>query len=1196
MGRGIFLFEWRYHTRRLTFAVAAAFFTFFGFFLAAQAYTAEGVHLNAPYTIANALGLLSLVSVFVLMLFSAQALLRDGEYRMAEILWATSVTKGQFLFGRFAGSLAAAVTAMACALVGMVAGAWLMPHDAARLGAFDALDYLWSFAVLALPNFFLVAALLFAVAAWTRSTLATYVAGVFLYILYFVTALFTNSPLMAAASPPTPEGLAFAALVDPFGLSAVFEQTHYWSVAERNTRRLALTGSFLLNRVVWTAVGCLLLGVVYRLFAFRLREGGKGAAVDPQAGLPMAPGIRSIPGMRSARVTTRGWGWWRALVSTLRLEMALAVRGWPFAVLLILWVGILAMETFARFRTAEYGTVLLPTTGLLIGGLGEPLRVVGILLLVFYSAELVWRERAVQVEEIVDATPASSGVFLVAKTVALALLIGMLTLVAILLAIVFQLWSGTVVVDLGLYASLFYFAAAPLVLVAVLTVVFQVLSPNRYIGMLLSVGAFLVLFLGVGGLEEPLLRYGVVPEVPYSALNGFSPAAGSFAGFLAYWGSCAGLLLWLAYGLWRRGLDTGLVARLRALPGRWRGRSRAGATLFLTLLPVVTGGLLFHQTHRVNVYESSEALLDWKAAYEQRYRPLESLPQPTPVAIETAVDLYPSERRYRVRGRYELENRGEEPVATVWLAVRRDITRVTTLEVAGRSAPEVDARFGMYAFPLAEPLAPGGTTAMTFDLTVERRGATADGPDHGIVGNGSFLLSTFFLPTVGYRQSYELRDPEARRKRGLGEYARPTTLEGIDAGGGQEGQPRVRFETTISTTGDQTAMAPGGLVDQWEEGGRRFFHYRAEQPITPTFGFVSARYAVARARAGAVEVEVYYHPEHERNVDTYLRAAVTSLEYCSTQFGSYPHDSLRIVEIPAYWQQFAGLALPGMIYMVEDRGFLTDLSAPGRIDLVTKRIAHEVAHQWWGHQLVPANLPGGSALVETPARYTELMVLKEVYGEAAIPPALTVEMDRYLSGRGSGDEPALYDVGNQGYIAYAKGALVMLAMRDLIGEGAVNAAWASLLAAKPDPLDQATTRDLLEAFHRVAPVEHHALIDAWWREVVLYDLRIEATAVTTLPDGRFEVAAKIVAGKEAVRDGEMVSLPLDEVLEFALFAGHPNGRSDAANVLLADRRRVTGDGELTWVVDEVPGYIGIDPGLRRIDRNRVDNVRKVVAR
>ena len=48
-------------------------------------------------------------------------------------------------------------------------------------------------------------------------------------------------------------------------------------------------------------------------------------------------------------------------------------------------------------------------------------------------------------------------------------------------------------------------------------------------------------------------------------------------------------------------------------------------------------------------------------------------------------------------------------------------------------------------------------------------------------------------------------------------------------------------------------------------------------------------------------------------------------------------------------------------------------------------------------------------------------------------------------------------------------------------------------------------------------------------------------------------------------------------------------------VLAENRRQDTGDGTLTWVVS-APGYIGIDANLRRIDRNRVDNVRKVVAR
>ena len=108
--------------------------------------------------------------------------------------------------------------------------------DPARLGAVRPLAYAWALLVLVLPNLLLVGALLFAVATLTRSTLATYVGAIAIYALYLVTALLVDSPLMAGAAPPTPEGLARAALLDPFGLSAFFEQTRYWTPAERDVR------------------------------------------------------------------------------------------------------------------------------------------------------------------------------------------------------------------------------------------------------------------------------------------------------------------------------------------------------------------------------------------------------------------------------------------------------------------------------------------------------------------------------------------------------------------------------------------------------------------------------------------------------------------------------------------------------------------------------------------------------------------------------------------------------------------------------------------------------------------------------------------------------------------------------------------------------------------------------------------------
>jgi aminopeptidase N len=149
---------------------------------------------------------------------------------------------------------------------------------------------------------------------------------------------------------------------------------------------------------------------------------------------------------------------------------------------------------------------------------------------------------------------------------------------------------------------------------------------------------------------------------------------------------------------------------------------------------------------------------------------------------------------------------------------------------------------------------------------------------------------------------------------------------------------------------------------------------------------------VARRKAAGVDVEVLYHPSHGANVERILEAASRTLEYGVRGFGPYPFPELRIVEIPSYWKRFAGLAMPGLVFLVEDRGFLTDTRDASRVDVVSKRIAHEVAHQWWGHELSPPSLPGATVLVESLARYSELMMLKELHGRDALAPVLSTEL------------------------------------------------------------------------------------------------------------------------------------------------------------------------------------------------------------
>ena len=115
---------------------------------------------------------------------------------------------------------------------------------------------------------------------------------------------------------------------------------------------------------------------------------------------------------------------------------------------------------------------------------------------------------------------------------------------------------------------------------------------------------------------------------------------------------------------------------------------------------------------------------------------------------------------------------------------------------------------------------------------------------------------------------------------------------------------------------------------------------------------------------------------------------------------------------------------------------------PEDVDYPYYVTAHELAHQWWAHQVIGANVQGATMLVETLSQYSALMVMKRKVGDAAMQKFLRYELDRYLLGRSTEQkkELPLARVENQPYIHYRKGSLVMYALQDYLGEETVNRA------------------------------------------------------------------------------------------------------------------------------------------------------------
>ncbi|MEO0815398.1 MAG: hypothetical protein AAFY60_21235, partial [Myxococcota bacterium] len=121
-----------------------------------------------------------------------------------------------------------------------------------------------------------------------------------------------------------------------------------------------------------------------------------------------------------------------------------------------------------------YGTPTYPMTRVMIQTVAGAFGIVPLIITVYYASELVWRERAAKMSDVIDATPTPSWVFVVSKFFALSLVIASMFAVALGTAVVVQALKGHSDLELGQY--LLRFAVdmmIPSILLAVLACFFR---------------------------------------------------------------------------------------------------------------------------------------------------------------------------------------------------------------------------------------------------------------------------------------------------------------------------------------------------------------------------------------------------------------------------------------------------------------------------------------------------------------------------------------------------------------------------------------------------------------------------------------------------------------------------------------------------------------------------------------------------
>lgn len=1134
------------------------------------------VLVNGPRQVALSSALLGCFGIVVAAAMMGRSVQQDFEYETHHFFFSAPIPKYAYVFGRFLGALATMAVVYASIVLGSLLGALLPAVDPSRIGAFKALAYLEPYFLTLLPNLFIFGAIFYVLAALTRRMLPVYVAGVVMMIGYLV------APSLARDL----DYKTLAALIDPFGTTALIRLTEYWTIAERNARLVPFEGVYLANRLIWSAFSLVVLLLGYWRFSFvsspmARRAAARGEGETAASTSQPAADTREAPDFVARRLSF-------LLLKSAWLDLRESVKNIYFAVIAL--AGVLVLAVSALDLGAVFGTKTYPLTYMVLELIRDVFALFLLIVTTFYAGEMVWREREARMSLMLDALPVPSWLPLAAKTLALVGLQAVLLLVAMVCGMLIQLFRGYVALEPGLYLfTLFGVLLPKYVLVAALAIAVQAILNHKYLGYFVLVLYYVAsIALSTLGLDHPMLLYGALPDVTYSAMNGFGHYLPLQRTLLLYWGGAALVLLALALVLWPRGVadsfkDRLRLARQRLSPGVL-GAFGLGSLLFLG-----SGLLLWYNLEYVGAYQSAWTRDRLRAEYELRYRGYAKLPQPRISDVNLQVDIMPATRTLKIKGAYQLENRSGAPIQELFLSQRPGPVLRPRFSQPVRLL-EADAERGFYRYALATPMAPGSRIALEFELEDAPGGVLGLGRDTAVVANGTFF-SNDILPHIGYQRRNELQDDRDRKRHGLAAKERMAARE--DAGArannylGSDAD-WIRFDAVVSTSLDQIAVAPGTLDSEWMAKGRHYFHYRMDKPILNFYTFQSARYEVRHDRWQDVTIDVYYQPGHDFNVDRMIRGAKAALAYGSKQFGPYQHRELRIAEFPRYASY--AQAAPGVIAFSESAGFIAKVDPESRkdIDYPYYITAHEVGHQWWAHQLIGADSRGATVLSESLAEYTALMTMKRSFGSSKMRRFLRYDLDAYLMGRATEPRKELPLAQNedQPYIHYRKGSLAMYLLQDLVGEEPVNGALRQLLqenAFRGPPYP--TVGTLVDKLRAITPPDKAYLIDDLFESIVLYENRADSASARRRADGKFEVTIRANAGKMRAGElGEEREVPLKDWIEFGV--DDEDGNPLARERRLVERRAQT----VTLVVDGRPARAGIDPDNKLIDRKPTDNM------
>lgn len=349
---------------------------------------------------------------------------------------------------------------------------------------------------------------------------------------------------------------------------------------------------------------------------------------------------------------------------------------------------------------------------------------------------------------------------------------------------------------------------------------------------------------------------------------------------------------------------------------------------------------------------------------------------------------------------------------------------------------------------------------------------------------------------------------------------------------------RFTFELTARCKKPFYPVSSGETVSLKEENGMSVLVAKTDTPIDDFSLFMGKYTPYSMTSERGVKIQVHgYGLVNEKGLEEIANVSSVFLRMFEDQLGVYPFKELDIVEIPGYSPYAIYGISPASLVMLGDAGTRTVDSASKNIGtrVLPGLIAHELAHQWFGHKIWQAS-ELDNWITESFSEYqsgigAQYAKLDDQVARGQHVKGWRAMLDDWRSFGKWCDKDTSIEAANRlrdanagairRCLLYNRGPLVLHMFRNWMSDKAYFAVIQQLI--KNNEYGPVTSDDFAKAASQVLNTNLQWFVDDWIRTGGTPEISVEATT-TTSSDGKLALLCKTTQAD--VKNAKRLYIPI----------------------------------------------------------------------